>query len=216
MKRTWIICLMAVCTLCCSAQITPIEKYEIAPGDYEQVFLDQISKYRSRVIDTAFGQYVGQVDHLNQLYGYGMLINLDGSRIIGKFRENKLLFGITIADRISLVGSPEYHVVYNMAGGDIEYILRGKEKETMEGKDTNDYRFRTISYPNGELYVGETYMGKRHGYGIYYYSNGDFWFGEFGNDQRWGYGAFFTSESGIFAGEWQGELAVRVISIKQR
>ena len=101
-------------------------------------------------------------------------------------------------------------------GGDIEYILRGKDKDLLENKDVNAYRFETIDFPNGEQYVGETYYGKRHGYGIYYYSNGDFWFGEFGNDQRWGYGAFFTSGSGIFAGEWQGEQAVRVISIKQR
>lgn len=216
MKKTLFSTILAVSSLYCSAQITPIEKYEIAPSAYEQIFLDQISKYKSKVIDTAFGQYVGQLDNLNQLYGYGMLINLDGSRVIGKFRENKLLFGITIANRVSIVGDPEYHVAYNMAGGDIEYILRGKDKDTLEDKDINAYRFQTIDYPNGERYMGETYLGKRHGYGIYYYPNGDFWFGEFGNDQRWGYGAFFTSESGIFAGEWQGEQAIRVISIKQR
>ena len=216
MKKELFFTILAVCSLYCSAQITPIEKYEIAPSAYEQIFLDQIGKYKSKVIDTAFGQYVGQVDNLNQLYGYGMLINLDGSRVIGKCRENKLLFGITLANRISIVGAPEYHVAYNMTGGDIEYILRGKEKDTPVDEDINAYRFETIGYPNGEQYVGETYLGKRHGYGIYYYPNGDFWFGEFGNDQRWGYGAFFTSESGIFAGEWQGEQAVRVISIKQR
>ena len=38
MKRKLFFAIVAACTLYCSAQITPIEKYEIAPGDYELTF----------------------------------------------------------------------------------------------------------------------------------------------------------------------------------
>lgn len=216
MKRTLTWIAMAACTLACSAQITPVEKYEITPGAYEQVYLDQICRYKSKVIDTPSGQYVGQVDSENRPYGYGMLVDADGSYTVGKFRESQLLFGITISGQRAMVGSPSYYAAYDQVSGGIDYIFTGSQKRVLEGPDARSYGFETLTYANGDQYKGELYQGKRHGYGIYYYANGDFWFGEYGNDRRWGYGAFFTAKSGIFVGEWQGENAIRVTQVKRK
>lgn len=216
MKRTLTMMAMAVCTLFCSAQITPVEKYEIAPGAYEQVYLDQISQYKSKVIYTPNGEYVGQVDSSNRPYGYGILVYADGSHTIGKFRENQLLFGITVSGQSAMVGSPTFYAAYDQVSGGIDYVFCNNQKRVLEGPDAPNYSFQTLNYANGDQYVGELYQGKRHGYGIYYYSNGDFWFGEYGNDRPWGYGAFFTAKSGLFVGEWQGQNAMRVTRIKMK
>jgi len=53
------------------------------------------------------------------------------------------------------------------------------------------YLFECIEYPDGSIYIGETFDGKRHGMGILLNeknNKGDFWYGEWRDDQRNGYG----------------------------
>lgn len=46
-----------------------------------------------------------------------------------------------------------------------------------------DYRFDFVREDNGDYYLGETYQGKRHGYGIYFYANGGYWVGTWEYDE---------------------------------
>ncbi|MBO4613073.1 MAG: hypothetical protein J5671_07905 [Bacteroidaceae bacterium] len=198
------------------AQRTPLEKYELAPGGFENVYIDHVKGFASHTIDIGDNQYLGQVSRDHQFYGYGMFINGDGSLIIGKFRDSQLLFGITLTQTGAVVGNQANHAAYSLTSGRLEYIIRNGEKLLPEQLSTLDYGFVTMKYSNGDQYVGEVYQRKRHGYGIYYYRNGDFWFGEYDGDIRNGFGAYFTVDGDIQIGEWQGEDEKRVIQVKKR
>lgn len=221
MKRTaFILCLM---TLAFSggqsslhAQQTPLEKYELAPAGFENVFIDHVKGFASHTINIGDNQYLGQVSRDHEFYGYGMFINGDGSLIIGKFRESQLLSGITLTQNAAVVGNQLNHAVYSQNSGRLDYLIRNGEKVLPDQRSVFDYGFVTMKYSNGDQYVGEVYQRKRHGYGIYYYRNGDFWYGQYNNDIRSGFGAYFTVDGDIQIGEWQGEDEKRVIQVKKR
>ncbi len=198
------------------AQRTPVEKYDLAPASYQNVFLDHVEYFPSKIITTNSGQYVGQVDFNNRLYGYGMFINNDGSQIVGMFRNGKLFFGISMSRENAMVGSPEYYANYGMETGRLDYVLRSDSKQVVDGEGLYDYAFVSMRYQNGDQYVGEIYQRKRHGYGIYYYANGDIWFGQYNNDVRYGFGALFDVDNQITLGWWEGEDIRRIISVEKK
>ena len=198
------------------AQKTPLEKYELAPAPYERVYLDHVLSNPCRIIDIGSNQYLGQVDKQHKLYGYGMFINDDGSQIIGKFRDDLLLFGITLTQSSAIVGDRNFYASYSLTTGRLEYVFHANAKELVDARSQLDYGFVSMKYPNGDQYVGEVYERQRHGYGIYYYRNGDFWFGQYNHDYRTGFGALFHVEGGLEIGEWKGEDEVRVITIKSK
>ena len=87
MTRIFTILLVAVfMALPSRAQDTPLRKYDVAPWSYEHVFVDYVKDYRSHLINSNGGQYVGQVDDRYALYGYGQYIYDYGDIVIGKFR----------------------------------------------------------------------------------------------------------------------------------
>lgn len=198
------------------AQRTPLEKYEIAPASFEQVFIDHVEGFPSKIINIAENQYLGQVSKDNRLYGYGMFINGDGSQIIGKFRNDQLLFGITIAKNSALVGSRDFYASYSLTTGRLEYVFRANEKVLVDGTKELDYGFVSMKYANGDQYMGEVYQRKRHGWGIYYHANGDFWIGQYNNDIRSGFGAFFPIDGHIQIGQWEGEDEKRVVQVRKK
>jgi len=61
----------------------------------------------------------------------------------------------------------------------------------------SSYKFQTISYTNGDKYVGETQDGARHGYGIYIWSNGNLWYGYWKQGSRDGIGILLN-----YDGSW--------------
>ena len=201
---------------CLQAQRTPVEKYEIAPASYEQVFIDHVLDFSSRTIDVGNNQYLGQVNKEGKLYGYGMFINSDGSQIVGKFRNDKLLFGITIGKNSAMVGDLTHYASYSLGTGRLEYIFKSNERVLIDTHNLLDYGFVSMKYANGDQYVGEVFQRQRHGFGIYYYANGDFWFGEYDRDVRTGFGAYFSVEGNITIGQWEGEDEKRVISVKKK
>lgn len=112
------------------------------------------------------------------------------------------------------VGSIEHFVEYDLGTGKILRIhtaegdlnLSTPYIDTKEGK--SPYAFNKITYSNGDVYYGETYNGRRHGYGVYYWKNGDFWYGEYRNGYRQGYGALFKTNHHVFYGKWIGDAKV--------
>ena len=92
-----------------------------------------------------------------------------------------------------------------MVTGDLKFIRdNGKDQEVPADKK-EDYRFVALNYANGDRYVGETFQGQKHGYGIYYWANGNYWYGQYRNNIRYGYGALFTPKGTIFYGKWIGD-----------
>lgn len=217
MKHIWTtLALIAVTASVCHAQKTPIEKYELVPDGHMEVYLDYVSSFNGKSLTTPSGEYIGQANRQNQIYGYGMFIGNDGSKVTGMFRDGGLLFGITQTMQRTIVGSPDKYVAYSNTTGRVEYIVRGQEQLIMEGPEQYNYGFVTMRYANGDQYMGEIFMNRRHGFGIYYYANGDIWYGPYENDMRNGYGVLFTETDGILLGEWRGEQVKRVIPVRYK
>lgn len=208
----WVLC---ATTMAAFAQKTPLEKYEIVPQDYDHVFLDVVCNNPYKSIASGNNEYLGQVGNMDNLYGYGMYMTGDGSQFIGKFRNGKMMFGITIGKEMALVGSTNYYASYSLTTGKLDFVFRVTEKVVVNAEYLDDYKFMRLKYANGDEYMGETYQGKRHGYGIYYYANGDQWYGQYINDVRNGFGALFSSDGGMKIGQWIMEDEPRVYDLSE-
>ena len=208
--------ILATSATLCMAQKTPVEKYELVPDGYMDVYLDLVSRHSSRVINSETGDYIGQTTPNGSLYGYGMFLSCGGQKVTGMFRDGHLLFGITMGGQNTIVGSPDFYISYSNTTGKPEYIMRGNNRLLLTDNSQYDYGFVTMRYQNGDSYTGEIYQRKRHGYGIYYYANGDIWFGPYDNDQRNGYGVLFSEEDGMILGIWRGEQVSRVTMVKHK
>lgn len=198
------------------AQSAAIARYDVAPAIYEHVFLDLVQDFRSKLIDVNGGQYVGQVDEHHTLYGYGQFINNDGYLMIGKFRHGELLQGISLSKDNVTVGSKEHYCSYSLSTGRLEYICDKGKAFTPDANVAADYTFMTMTFANGDSYVGELYKGKRQGLGIYYYASGGLWYGAYAKDMRCGFGAWFKPGNDMVIGQWDGEDERRSIYIPMK
>ncbi|MCM1108541.1 MAG: hypothetical protein NC388_05735 [Clostridium sp.] len=208
---------LALCTFTTAqAQQTPLQKYEIAPAYYENVYIDCVEYFDATLINSDHGQYMGQTDTDGHIYGYGSYISNDGNQRIGQFRRDEFMFGITLNNDNAVVGSNDYYAVYSLTTGSLLYVFKSQEKQLVDTEGMNDYAFVSLSYKNGDRYVGETYKGKRHGYGIYYYANGNYWYGQYNNDVRLGFGALFQVEDDMLIGCWRVEDVTRLIRVNYR
>lgn len=215
MKKILTTCGLIVVSIMAQAQKTPLEKYELVPEEYDQVYLDVVRYHPYKSIASGNNEYLGQVGPMDNLYGYGMYMTADGSQFIGKFRNGKMMFGITIGKEMALVGSTNYYASYSLTTGRLDFVFRVNEKVVVDAKYLDDYRFMRLKYANGDEYMGETYQGKRHGYGIYYYANGDQWYGQYKNDVRDGFGVLFSSDGGMKIGQWALEDEPRVYDLPE-
>lgn len=216
MKRIALTLLLGGALMRTVAQTTPLPKYEIAPADFEHVYLDMVARNPCRLITSGSGQYVGQTDGDGLIYGYGLFVSNDGSQRIGQYRNGNFMFGITINNDNAVVGGNDFYASYSLTTGRLEYIFQANQKTVMSGETLYDYAFVSMNYKNGDRYVGEIYKGKRHGYGIYYYANGDFWYGQYRNDVRCGFGALFTADNHLSIGQWNIEDTPRLIPLKTK
>ena len=66
---------------------------------------------------------------------------------------------------------------------------------------------RTITYQNGDKYVGDLKNGLKHGKGIYYYKNGNKYEGDWKDDKREGRGTFFFVNGDKYEGECKNDKA---------
>ena len=204
--------LSAFCIFFCSglllssyAQSTDsLGRYELIPDAFQEVFNDYIEEHDTRIITTDKGQFLGHTrDGL--LYGYGVYYANDGSQWLGQYRKGECIFGILMDDQSACVGSKDHYVYYDLATCRIKFIRESGNDRQVAPADSEDHHFEALNYSNGDRYVGETYKGRKHGYGIYYWANGNYWYGQFRNNIRYGYGALFTPQGAIFYGRWLGD-----------
>ena len=62
--------------------------------------------------------------------------------------------------------------------------------------------FECIEYEDGDIYLGETLNGLRHGLGIFFWNNGDTWYGEWKEDKRNGNGIEYQYDGAIKTRIW--------------
>ena len=182
----------------------------------QHVLLDHIDGFDSHLISSATGQYVGQTDDGHLLYGFGSYLDNNANQRIGLFRSGSFLFGISITTTSAIVGTTDDYVSYSLSTGNMDYVFHAGQKTLVDMRDAGDYAFVSMTYANGDRYIGETYKNKRHGYGIYYYSNGDFWWGEYNDDARSGIGCLFRTNHSLRFGIWEGEEEKRATEAKLR
>lgn len=213
MRKTMTLLLLAVLSqLSATAQV---KLYDEMCDPLQAVFCDYVENESSQnFLSSASGQYTGTLID-GKIYGWGFILASDGTRSFGQFRNGKNIFGLSITDKIAKVGGEKNYVVYDLEtgeiirlhsnGGDVPLryplVSSNKEKES-------PYSFKKETYANGDIYIGEFYNGKRHGYGVYYWANGDIWYGRYEGGYRNGYGMLINTAHRIYYGKWLGDSRV--------
>ena len=213
MRKTMTLLLLAVLSqLSATAQV---KLYDEMCDPLQSVFCDYVENESSQnFLSSASGQYTGTLID-GKIYGWGFILASDGTRSFGQFRNGKNIFGLSITDKIAKVGSEKNYVVYDLETGEIirlhsnggdaplryPLVSSNKEKES-------PYSFKKETYANGDIYIGEFYNGKRHGYGVYYWANGDIWYGRYEGGYRNGYGMLINTAHRIYYGKWLGDSRV--------
>ncbi len=197
--------ILALASLNAHAQVMALERYPLIPEEYNGVFLDAVKNNISGVMKSAFGQYFGQLTPESEIYGYGTYYTNSDGEVIGQFRNGNLVFGIRMNNETARVGTLSDFITYDLHSGDPIYIIR----DSLRYLPTTDYqethRFVSLTYQNGDRYVGEIVNGKRDGYGIYYYAEGNYYYGQYKDNRRRGYGALFRTDNSISLQFWGPE-----------
>ena len=210
------IVLLLICTIVLPFYaVAQVQLYDDMCDPLQAVFCDYVRNESSQnFLSAPDGQYTGTLID-GKIYGWGVILAADGTRSFGQFRNGKNIFGLSINDKVAKVGSEKHYVLYDLATGEIarlytkegdmnlEYPLVSSEKEGV-----SPYSFKKERYANGDVYIGEFYKGKRHGYGVYYWKNGDIWYGKYEGGYRNGYGMLINADHRIFYGKWLGDSRV--------
>lgn len=192
-----------------------VKLYDDMCDPLQAVFCDYVRECsQTSHIANAAGEYVGTlIDH--KFYGWGLFLSSAGIQSYGQYRGGKLLFGLLINSEVARVGSDEHYVMYDLATGEIIRL------HTNEGNlplcyplvaspdgEPSPYSFKKETYRNGDVYIGEFYNGRRHGYGVYRWMNGDLWYGCYRGGYRDGYGMLVKPDRHVYYGKWVGDTKV--------
>lgn len=214
MKQFIITIMLAFSSMAMQAQ-SVTRLYDEMCDPLQAVFCDYVrSASETSYISNANGQYIGTlIDH--KLYGWGFYLSGNGAQSFGQYRNGKMIFGLVMTEDIAKVGGEENYVVYDLYTGNIITI------HTAEGDlplvypyvPTKDephalYSFKKEKYANGDLFYGEFFEGRRHGYGVYCWANGDMWYGHYKDGYRNGYGMLIKPNRRVSYGKWVGDRKV--------
>ena len=192
-----------------------VKLYDDMCDPLQAVFCDYVRECsQTNRIANAGGEYVGTlIGH--KFYGWGLFVSSSGIRSYGQYRDGKLLFGLLINSDVARVGSDGHYVMYDLVTGGIMRL------HTHEGDlplayplvaspdgEPSPYSFKKETYRNGDVYIGEFYNGRRHGYGFYQWVNGDIWYGNYRGGYRNGYGMLVKADHHVYYGKWVGDTKV--------
>lgn len=187
------------------AQFARLDRYPDIPTQYDAAFVDHVKDFASGVAKSSYGQYFGQITKDRNVYGFGAYYTDQDGVIYGQYRRGNFLFGIKMATQTAKVGTNDHYICYDLTTGDPVYIFKDGDKYKLTVEFIRTYRFESLTYQNGDKYVGETVNGKRDGVGIYFYNNGDYYYGKYKNNEQRGYGALFFTDNTIKIQYWKGE-----------
>lgn len=87
-----------------------------------------------------------------------------------------------------------------------EFDADGKPKENYPSSGNwGEFKFECISYTDGSYYIGETYKGDRHGFGVFVWKDKSFWMGNWSYGKRSGAGSYIKYNGTIQTGTWDGD-----------
>lgn len=212
--RNSLFALLLLLTLPLVAQ-EQVKLYDDMCDPLQAVFCDYVREHaETSRISNAAGEYVGTlIDY--KFYGWGLYFSTTGIQSYGQYRGGKLLFGLLINSDVVRVGSDEHYVIYDLATGEI-VRLHTREGDmplefplvTSPDGELSPYSFKRETYKNGDVYFGEFYNGRRHGYGVYQWANGDLWYGYYRGGYRDGYGMLVKTDHHVYYGKWVGDTKV--------
>ncbi len=205
MKKALYTLLLFITCVTAKAQFSRLEKYPTVPTAYDAAFVDFCKDFASGVAKTGYGQYFGQITREKNIYGYGSYYTDSDGVIYGQFRYAEFVFGIKMGIKMARVGTNDHYIAYDLTTGDPLYIMKDGQKYTLPADYGQTFRFESLTYQNGDKYVGETVNGKREGLGIYYYANGNYYYGRYVNNDRKGYGAMFRTDNTLSIQNWKDE-----------
>lgn len=188
-----------------------------APSEIEQTNMHE--SVRNNTIEWGHSkkgiQLLRQVQN-DQINGFCAEFKGDNIKI-GFSKNSKFTLYINIyEDNIIVQNGADNGVTYNRNSGK-PYILNRPYNYEIDAKEYPGQLFERTTYTNGNKYWGETYNGKRHGYGIYIWENGNMWFGPWKDGIRNGYGAYFDiTAHTIQSGKWIGDDLVEGTSYISR
>lgn len=206
MKKNYLILALTFVSMFAHAQFARLDKYPNIPTQYDAAFVDCVKDYAAGVAKSGgYGQYFGQITKDKNIYGFGAYYTDQDGVVYGQFRLGNFLFGIKMGVQTAKVGSNDHYICYDLTTGDPQYIVKDGDKYSLPADYAKTYRFESLTYHNGDRYVGETVNGKRDGVGLYYYSNGNYYYGRYSNNERRGFGAMFFTNNTITIQYWKGE-----------
>lgn len=214
MKRL-LIGILALLPFVATAQEASVKLYDEMCDQLQAVFCDYlIDDADMRLISNTQGRYLGtMIDE--SLYGWGYYQSAKGAQSFGQYRKGKMIFGLVLSADIAKVGSEENYVVYDLYSGNIKRLHTADGDTELaypytakENGEPSPYSFKKETYSNGDVFYGEFYNGRRHGYGVYCWTNGDIWYGRYKDGYRNGYGMLIKSGNMIYYGKWVGDSKV--------
>lgn len=197
--------LQLFCLTAVHAQFARLEKYPNIPSQYDAAFVDYVKDFASGVAKSSYGQYFGQITRERNVYGFGAYYTDNDGVVYGQYRLGNFLFGIKMGVQTAKVGTDDHYICYDLTTGDPLYIMKDGGKYTLPADYGKTNRFESLTYQNGDRYVGETVDGKRDGVGLYYYNNGNYYYGRYKDNYRRGFGAMFFTNNTITIQYWKGE-----------
>ena len=213
--RYILIVLVSMFSFALHAQNTPERLYDEMCDQLQAVFCDYVrTQSQTSYISNAAGEYIGTlIDY--KFYGWGLFLSSAGIQSYGQYRNGKLLFGLLINSDVARVGSDEHHVIYDLSTGEIIRLHTKDGDMPLEyplvaspDGGASLYSFKKETYKNGDVYFGEFYNGRRHGYGVYQWANGDMWYGAYRGGYRDGYGMLVKPDRHVYYGKWVGDTKV--------
>lgn len=204
-KLLFLLLFQTVAILSLKAQFARLEKYPNIPSQYDAAFVDYVKDFASGVAKSSYGQYFGQITRDRNVYGFGAYYTDNDGVIYGQYRLGNFLFGIKMGNQTAKVGSNDHYICYDLTTGDPLFIMKDGDKYALPADYSQTYRFESLTYQNGDKYVGETVNGKRDGVGIYYYNNGNYYYGKYKNNERRGFGAMFFTNNTLTIQYWKNE-----------
>lgn len=192
-----------------------VKLYDEMCDPLQAVFCDYVREHsQTSRISNAGGEYIGTlIDY--KFYGWGFFTSSSGIQSYGQYRNGKLLFGLLINSDVVRVGSDAHYVMYDLATGEIMRLHTNEGNVPLEYPlvaspqgEPSPYTFKKETYKNGDVYFGEFYNGRRHGYGVYQWANGDLWYGNYQGGYRDGYGMLVKPDHRVYYGKWVGDTKV--------
>ena len=214
MKR-FLLAIMALLPFVAGAQECPAKLYDEMCDPLQAVFCDYLAKESSmRLISNPQGRYLGtMIDE--SLYGWGYYQSAKGAQSFGQYRNGKMIFGLVLSADVAKVGGEQNYVVYDLYSGNIKRLHTAEGEVELaypyiakQNGEPSPYSFKKETYSNGDVFYGEFYNGRRHGYGVYCWTNGDIWYGRYKNGYRNGYGMLVKEGTMIYYGKWVGDSKV--------